>query len=71
MVQTVCGPHLQASAREDVNQMSVVCKEKRICFLFTSTKTTSQHTHNTPLSLSLSSSTNTDNFQKKIYQYRS
>ncbi|MFS7994561.1 hypothetical protein Hanom_Chr12g01107501 [Helianthus anomalus] len=29
-----CRPHLQASAGEEVDQMSSVCKEKRVCFFF-------------------------------------
>ncbi|KAM0055330.1 hypothetical protein Hdeb2414_s0006g00204871 [Helianthus debilis subsp. tardiflorus] len=43
-MSVICGPHLQASAREDVDQMSAVCKEKRVYFF--PSKTTS-HTHNT------------------------
>ncbi|KAM0000968.1 putative glycerophosphodiester phosphodiesterase, protein kinase RLK-Pelle-LRK10L-2 family [Helianthus debilis subsp. tardiflorus] len=33
-MSAVCGPHLQASAGEEVDQMSAVCKEKMICFFF-------------------------------------
>ncbi|KAL4556219.1 hypothetical protein LXL04_038863 [Taraxacum kok-saghyz] len=29
----VCGPHLQASAAEEVDQTSAVCKKKTVCFL--------------------------------------
>ncbi|KAL4570801.1 hypothetical protein LXL04_026464 [Taraxacum kok-saghyz] len=29
----VCGPHLQSSAAEEVDQMSAVCKKKTVCFL--------------------------------------
>ncbi|KAJ0927611.1 putative EF-hand domain pair protein CML [Helianthus annuus] len=29
-----CRPHLQASAGEEVDQMSSVCKEKRVCFFY-------------------------------------
>ncbi|MFS7986014.1 hypothetical protein Hanom_Chr11g01005471 [Helianthus anomalus] len=30
---TVCGPHLQTSAAEEVDQTSTVCKKKTVCFL--------------------------------------
>ncbi|KAJ0445503.1 hypothetical protein HanIR_Chr16g0843651 [Helianthus annuus] len=44
-MSVVCGPHLQASAREDVDQMSAVCKEKRVCFFFLQKlHTNTQHT---------------------------
>ncbi|MFS7985445.1 hypothetical protein Hanom_Chr11g00998451 [Helianthus anomalus] len=29
----VCGPHLQTSAAEEVDQTSAVCKKKTVCFL--------------------------------------
>ncbi|MFS7923373.1 hypothetical protein Hanom_Chr03g00259971 [Helianthus anomalus] len=29
----VCGPHLQTSAAEELDQTSAVCKEKTVCFL--------------------------------------
>ncbi|MFS7975408.1 hypothetical protein Hanom_Chr10g00880261 [Helianthus anomalus] len=29
----VCGPYLQTSATEEVNQTSAVCKKKTVCFL--------------------------------------
>ncbi|MFS7911649.1 hypothetical protein Hanom_Chr02g00120591 [Helianthus anomalus] len=29
----VCGPHLQISAAEKVDQTSAVCKKKTLCFL--------------------------------------
>ncbi|MFS7995196.1 hypothetical protein Hanom_Chr12g01115211 [Helianthus anomalus] len=48
----VCGPHLQASAGEEVDQMSAVCKEKRVCFLYIKPIHT-LNTHNTQNSLSL------------------
>ncbi|KAF5801117.1 hypothetical protein HanXRQr2_Chr06g0244401 [Helianthus annuus] len=28
----VCGPHLQTSAAEEVDQTSAVCKKKTVCF---------------------------------------
>ncbi|KAJ0878296.1 hypothetical protein HanRHA438_Chr10g0438111 [Helianthus annuus] len=31
----VCGPHLQTSAAEEVDQNSAVCKKKTVCFLTT------------------------------------
>ncbi|KAJ0585646.1 hypothetical protein HanRHA438_Chr05g0239091 [Helianthus annuus] len=44
----VCGPHLQASAGEEVDQMSAVCKENMVCFFLYKTssrfKTHTQHT---------------------------
>ncbi|KAJ0563920.1 hypothetical protein HanRHA438_Chr07g0314741 [Helianthus annuus] len=51
-MSAVCGPHLQASAGEEVEQRSAVCKEKSVCF-FIYTKTSFHNTHNTPPSLSL------------------
>ncbi|MFS7918571.1 hypothetical protein Hanom_Chr03g00202721 [Helianthus anomalus] len=36
----VCGSYLQTSVGEEVEQMSAVCKEKRVCF-FISIKTSS------------------------------
>ncbi|MFS7946026.1 hypothetical protein Hanom_Chr06g00531181 [Helianthus anomalus] len=33
----VCGPHLQTSVAEEVNQISAVCRKKTVCFS-TSTK---------------------------------
>ncbi|MFS7981850.1 hypothetical protein Hanom_Chr10g00955851 [Helianthus anomalus] len=32
-MSVVCGPHLQTSVEEEVDQTSVVCKKKAICFL--------------------------------------
>ncbi|KAJ0857830.1 hypothetical protein HanRHA438_Chr13g0594571 [Helianthus annuus] len=58
-MSVVCVPNLQASAREDVAQMSAVCKEKRVCFF--PSKTTS---HTQALSFcSLSLSTNSLSLQ--------
>ncbi|KAJ0722492.1 hypothetical protein HanOQP8_Chr08g0287251 [Helianthus annuus] len=52
----VCGPHLQASTGEEVDQMSAVCKEKRVCFFLYKkifTHPTHTNTHTDLLSLSL------------------
>ncbi|MFS7956153.1 hypothetical protein Hanom_Chr07g00651241 [Helianthus anomalus] len=35
----VCGPHLQTSAAEEVDQTSAVCKKKTVCFLTSAKKT--------------------------------
>ncbi|MFS7922381.1 hypothetical protein Hanom_Chr03g00248451 [Helianthus anomalus] len=40
----VCGPHLQASAGEEVDQRPAVCKERRVFF---TSKKELQNTHNT------------------------
>ncbi|MFS7989011.1 hypothetical protein Hanom_Chr11g01041711 [Helianthus anomalus] len=40
----VCRPHLQASTGEEVDQMSAVCKKKRVCFFSTKTISYTQHT---------------------------
>ncbi|MFS7980985.1 hypothetical protein Hanom_Chr10g00945611 [Helianthus anomalus] len=32
-MSAVCGPHLQTSAAEEVDQTSAVCKKKTVCFL--------------------------------------
>ncbi|MFS7949895.1 hypothetical protein Hanom_Chr06g00576991 [Helianthus anomalus] len=32
-MSAVCGPHLQASAGEKVDQRSAVCKKKTVCLL--------------------------------------
>ncbi|MFS8011838.1 hypothetical protein Hanom_Chr14g01313741 [Helianthus anomalus] len=56
-MSVVCEPHLQASTREDVAQMSAVCKEKRVCFFSSKTTSTTQHTQALSL-LSLYLSTN-------------
>ncbi|KAK1437357.1 hypothetical protein QVD17_03148 [Tagetes erecta] len=31
-MSAVCGPHLQTSAEEEVDQTSAVCKKKTVCF---------------------------------------
>ncbi|MFS7928980.1 hypothetical protein Hanom_Chr04g00327151 [Helianthus anomalus] len=49
-MSVVCEPHLQASAREDVAQMSAVCKEKRVCF-FLRKQLQPHNTHKLSLSL--------------------
>ncbi|MFS7941056.1 hypothetical protein Hanom_Chr05g00471681 [Helianthus anomalus] len=60
-MSAVCGPHLQTSAREEVDQKSAVCKEKRVCFFYFYKKVcTLQHTQQTQLfSLPVPSSTTT------------
>ncbi|KAJ0571559.1 hypothetical protein HanRHA438_Chr05g0243251 [Helianthus annuus] len=64
-MSVVCEPHLQASAREDVAQMSAVCKEKRVCFFPSKTTSHTQHTQALSLcslslyKLSLSTTTTT------------
>ncbi|MFS7955516.1 hypothetical protein Hanom_Chr07g00643611 [Helianthus anomalus] len=64
-MSVVCGPHLQASAREDVDQMSAVCKKKRVCFFFlqkqlhTNTQHTQQRSALSLQTLSLSTTTTT------------
>ncbi|MFS7950174.1 hypothetical protein Hanom_Chr07g00580251 [Helianthus anomalus] len=30
---SICGPHLQTSVTEEVDQTSAVCREKTVCFL--------------------------------------
>ncbi|KAD4386242.1 hypothetical protein E3N88_26411 [Mikania micrantha] len=32
-MSAVCGPHLQTSAEEELDQMSAVCKKQTVCFL--------------------------------------
>ncbi|MFS7953720.1 hypothetical protein Hanom_Chr07g00621921 [Helianthus anomalus] len=32
-MSVVCGPHVQTSVTEEVDQTSAVCKKKTICFL--------------------------------------
>ncbi|MFS7922326.1 hypothetical protein Hanom_Chr03g00247771 [Helianthus anomalus] len=51
-MSVVCEPHLQASAREDVAQISAVCKEKRVCFFFLQKQLQPHNTHKLSLSLS-------------------
>ncbi|MFS7978454.1 hypothetical protein Hanom_Chr10g00915681 [Helianthus anomalus] len=52
----VCRPHLQAFAEEEVDQLSAVCKEKKVCFFskkLSSSLLTHKHTQTTPLLFSL------------------
>ncbi|MFS7905495.1 hypothetical protein Hanom_Chr01g00048391 [Helianthus anomalus] len=32
-MSAVCGPHLQTSVAEEVDQTSAVCRKKTVCFL--------------------------------------